>query len=282
MHDIVLITSYNRPDYLRLCLDYLARAEGVETKEIRLYVDRGRGLIREFYEVLNDFKHLNIQVTFRPEHTYHGNSYNTLEAYKEAYHTNAEFVYLIEDDVLITKDFFKWHEAVQARGDYLCSIGYRCIRNSEALRSEDPCAYFESSRDFASIGVCWRRTRLAAVIRHAREEYYQDLNGYLAKRFANNRFADSFTEQDGLIMRILGESHDTIAWCCRPRCWHTGFTGYHRLRSPRLSYDQLKEVIHDPLKVKACDLDFGDIEAVPTEEIPSWNKNNLYCLQRFE
>ena len=106
--DVVIVTCYSRPDYLRLCLDYLSVADGVKDKEIWISIDRGKSLLREFYDVLNDFRdRLNIFTIIRPEHNYHGNTYNTLEAYKEAYATDAKYVYLIEDDVLITKDFFK-------------------------------------------------------------------------------------------------------------------------------------------------------------------------------
>lgn len=283
MRDICIITSYNRPDYLRLCLEYLSRAEGIADKEIWVCIDRGRSLIREFYEVLVDFKHLKISVTIRPEHNYHGNSYNTLEAYKEAYATDAEFIFLVEDDVLVQPDFFKWHEVIQKTEDFFCSVAYRCHRNSEARKDiSDPSAYFTTARDFASIGVAWRRTRLASVIAHAQEEYYKDLAGYLEQYFPNNRFGDCFTEQDGLIMRILGETHGLIAWPYVPRCWHIGFNGYNRIRGPRLSYDEIKDTIHNASKIDAASIDFKDIEVVPTEPTPAWESSQLYCLQRFD
>lgn len=282
--DTVIITTYNRPDYLRLCLEYLSRAQGIETKDIRLYVDRGSSLKREFYEVVNDFQNiLHVVVTFRPEHAYMGNSMNTLEAYKEAYQTDSEFIYLVEDDVLVQPDFFTWHEAVQSRGDFMASIGYRCIRNSKREAGiSDPAAYFTSRRDYASVGVCWRREKLQPVVKHARPEYYGDLGGYLERNFPNNRFADSFSEQDGLIMRVLGETHGNIAWSYVPRCYHIGFAGYNRPRGPRLSYEEIRQTIHNQEKVKAADRDFGDIEVVPTRAVPDWNPCDMYELQHFE
>ena len=283
MRDIVIITSYNRPDYLRLCLDYLSRATGIENKEIRIYIDRGRSLVREFYEVVNDFRPaLNISVTIREEHAYHGNSFNTLEAYKEAYASDAEFVYLIEDDVVVQPDFFTWHESVQNLGDYFCSVAYRCIRNAEARTDiTDSTACFTTARDFASVGVCWRRTRLAPVVEHARPEYYQDLSGYLQKHFPNNRFADCFVEQDGLIMRIMGVTNAVTVWSYVPRCYHIGFAGYNRPRGPRLTYEELRETVHKVEKVKAADRDFGDIEVVPNSPVPAWQAKDLHIIQRF-
>ena len=284
MSDIVLVTTYNRPDYLRLCLDYLSRAAGIETKEIWVCVDRGRSLIREFYEVLGDFnKTLRIVIKFRPEHSYMGNSMNTLESYKEAYQTDAEFVYLVEDDVLVQPDFFTWHEAVQSMGGFMCSVAYRCVRNAQARTDiTDPAACFTTARDFASIGVCWRRTRLAPVVAHARQEYYEDLKEYLVKNFPFNRFSDCFAEQDGLIMRVMGVTHGITAWPYVPRCYHIGFAGYNRPRGARLSYAELQETIHNAEKVRAADKDFGDIEVVPTSPVPDWSPRDLHIIQNFE
>lgn len=284
MRDIVIVTTYNRPDYLRLCLEYLSKAEGVSDKIIWIFIDRGRSLIREFYEVINDFRNqLDFSITIRPEHADMGNSMNTMEAYKDAYHWGAKFIYLVEDDVLVTPDFFKWHEAVQAQGDFMCSIGYRCSRNPEVTKNfSDPEAYFTSARDYASIGVCWRREKLAPIITHACDEYYRDLNGYIAEHFPNSRFFTCFTEQDGLIMRAMGETNGITVWPYLPRAWHFGVSGYHRLRSPRLSYQEIKDILHSQEKINMVDKDFHDIEAMPRESIPFWESSKLHCVQRFE
>jgi hypothetical protein len=269
---------------LRLCLEYLSRAAGIETKEIWICIDRGKSLLREYYEVINDFRgQMDIQTRIRPEHSYRGNTFNTLEAYKEAYQTDAKFVYLVEDDVLVTQDFFQWHEAIQETGDYLCSVAYRCLRNAAARKDiTDPEAYFTTACDFASIGCCWRRTRLAPVIEHAREEYYGNLEGYIMEHFHENRFFRCYTEQDGLIMRVLGATNGIVAWPYVPRCYHIGFAGYNRIRGPRLSYAELKETIHNTEKIAAASVDFQDIEPVPTEPVAAWDAKKLYRIQHFD
>lgn len=284
--DLLLITTYNRPDYLRVCLEYLQKADGIDSKDIWIFVDRGKQLIREFYEVVNDFPNLDISVHFRAEHRYHGNSYNTLNAYVMAYEFGAkygtEYIYLVEDDVLVMPDFFRWHEAVhKMEKDIMCSVTYRCSRNAarDKKYDNDPEAYLISGQDYASIGVCWKREKLEPIVSHAKTEYFADLQGYLKKHFPQNRFNDCFTEQDGLIMRIMGETHGNTAWPFVPRCYHVGVASYNRPRGPRLSYQEIKEMIRDPEKIKQADRDFGDIEIVPNET-PQWNK--LYCAQRFD
>src|SRR5579859_2077995 len=285
--DRVIVTTYNRPDYLRLCLEYLSRAEDAQTKEVQVSVDHGRILVREIYEVVNDFICvLNLSVNFREQHSYMGNSMNALESYKEAYQSDAKFVYLVEDDVLVQPDFFKWHEAVQAQGDFMCSIAYRCSRNPQVTRDPqletDPTAYFTSAQDYASIGVCWKRENLAPIVEHACEAYYQNMNDYILKHFPDNRFRECFTEQDGLIMRIMAVIHVLTSWPYMPRAWHFDVSGYHRLRSPRLSYQEIKDILHSQEKINMVDKDFHDIEAMPREPIPFWEFSKLHCVQRFE
>lgn len=283
MKSIVICTTYNRPQYLRLCLEYLQQAEGIDSKEIWICIDRGRVLYRDICEILNDFPRLHFHTFVREPHSYHGNTYNTMEAYKDAYASNAKFIYLVEDDVLVRPDFFKWHEAVQSRNDFFCSIAYKCIRNGEARTDvSDETAYFTSRRDYASIGVCWKREKLAFVIEHAKPEYYSDLPGYIAQRFPNNRFSDCFTEQDGIIMRILDEIKGKIVWPYTPRAYHIGFSGYNRPRGKHLTYNELCDIIHDSDKVHLEDRDFNDIEPIPLIAPSDWNTSQLHCVQEFE
>lgn len=282
MADIILIPTYARPDYLRICLEHIAAAEGHQDKIIWICIDRGKALIREYYEVINDFRGaLQIVTVTRPEHSYQGNSYNVLESYKEAYYSQARYIYLIEDDVFVTSDFFKWHEAVHCREpNILCSVAYRCSRNSEVDKRLDPVAYFKSHRDYASIGVCWKREALAPIIEHAHDDYYGNLVPYLLQKFPNNRFMECFAEQDGLIMRIMAVTNGCVAWPYVPRCYHFGVAGYNRPRGPRLSYQEIKEMINDQSKIEKYDLDFKDIETMPQNSI-KWKAEDLHCTKVF-
>ena len=177
--DIVLIPAYFRPEYLSLCLEYLSKAEGARDdkqywicQDFRHADEHRYGVQLRWTKEVIEKSPLPVRYIERRPHEYPGNSYNTLEAYKEAHATNARFVYLVEDDCLVTEDYFRWHEAIQEKENaILCSVGYRCIRNGEARKDiTDPGAYFVSSRDFASVGVCWKRERLGPVVAHARPE----------------------------------------------------------------------------------------------------------------
>jgi hypothetical protein len=191
-----------------------------------------------------------------------------LEGYKEAYGTNARFVYLVEEDVLVTPDFFLWHEAIQNQEpDTMCSIAYRCSRNNEAKTDiTDAGGYFTTARDFASIGVAWRRERLSAVVAHACSEYYGNNEAYIGRTFPGNRFSQDFGEQDGLIMRCMWNERAFTTWPYVPRAYHLGGYGYHRPNGTRpdgqlqLKIQTLRGWISDRVKLKEVAPDFGDIE----------------------
>lgn len=276
MIDVVLIPAYMRPEYLSLCLEFLSKAEeSHDNKEYWVCQDmrehdehRFNVQLRWTKEVL-DNSPLPVRYIVRQPHNYAGNSYNTLEAYKEAHEKiDARFVYLVEEDVLVTPDFFTWQEAIlQREPEAMCGVAYRCSRNGEARRDiTDSSAYFTSARDYASIGCAWRRERLGAVIAHARLEYYANPGGYLDARFPDDVYSGWYHEQDGLIMRVMHEQKWFTTWGYVPRCYHVGAWGYHRPNGRRPD-GQLKEkvaairdALSDAHKLKAMAPDFGDIE----------------------
>ncbi len=295
MSDIVLVPTYYRPEYLSLCLEYLSKARGIQDKEIWVCQDfREHDEHRHYLEeqwtaaVLDDWKtKLPVRFIRRGKHSFVGNSLNVLLSYKEAYLQKPRYVYLVEDDVLVTQDFFEWHEAVQADGDYMCSVAYRCSRNNEARKDViDPNAYFTTARDYASIGVCWKSEKLKPVVHHCGDEYFQNLDGYVLKTFPGNRFAGDFSEQDGLIMRVMWETKGVTAWPYVPRCYHMGWYGYHRPNGMRPGghLDQkisaLRSIISDAERLKVAAPDFGDIEPFPITGPGAWSK--LYKIQHFD
>ena len=43
MRDVVLVPCYERPEFTRLCLQYLSHARGIEDKEVCLFIDNHKG-----------------------------------------------------------------------------------------------------------------------------------------------------------------------------------------------------------------------------------------------
>ena len=218
-----------------------------------------------------------------------GNPRNFLSLYKAAYETDARYVYLVEDDVHVHPDFFRWHEAVQARGNYFVTVGWHCTRNRSFKLSEDPRDYIESTCDYTSVGVCWKRENLASVVKHAADAYYSDMSKYLGGWFPSSPIPrGTWTEQAGLIMRIVLDAAGTktVAFASRRRADHRGIHGYHRHAGYRfhgslseriaafraaLAEGRLNKLANDP---------FDDIdEPIPT--LP-WRAEDLRVVQQFK
>ena len=292
--DIVIVTTYFRPEYLWMCLASIAEADGGQSKEIWISQDHHqndkpyRVQDEENAEIVDNFSKVFASLRYidRKATSYKGNSYNCLEAYKEAYGTDARYVYLIEDDVMIERDFFRWHETAQSMGDYFCTIARPCPHSSAYVSSDDPAAYVESGSDYVSIGVCWKREKLAPIVAHCKEEYYASTGGYIRRHFPNSRMGAEFTEQDGLIQRLLIDSGQKSAWPCLKRSYHIGVTGYHRPNgfhfNGRLQnkIKQLSDAIQSGSlpKLGKDFIELNDIDLPPSSP-PVWS--NIHVSQRL-
>lgn len=294
MKEIVLVTTYNRPELLYLCLEHLAACPEIREKEIWVrYESRSLAddYLRENRIVVGHFKELPLRFESCRGHGYSGNSWNVLTAYKDALEAGAERIYLVEDDVLIQPDFFRWHAAMYRRDPRLfCSIGWHCLRRSDVPRGvDDPLGYFTSCEDYASIGVCWPRQSLGYVTELCTSEYFENPVGFLRRRFPKSSLSLSFSEQDGLIMHVLEEVRAPVAWPAMRRCNHVGWWGYHRPSAQRmivsgagpgaleLRIAEAHRVVRSPKELAAYSggMYGGDIDPViPTAE---WEEKDLCC-----
>lgn len=237
MKDVVLVPAYNRPELLYLCLEHLSACPEIHDKEIWVRCE-SRNLPDDF---LRDNKSVamsfDVQFQMCRGHGYHGNSFNVLNAYKDAVESGASRIYLVEDDVLVSPDFFRWHDAMLQRDpDLFCSVGWHCLRRGDIPRgSTDPLIYFKSYVDYASIGVCWRASTLELVTKHCNVDYFNNPAGYIKRHFPFSPLSLDFSEQDGVVMRVLETSASAVAWPYRRRCSHVGWWGYHRPSAKRMT-----------------------------------------------
>lgn len=248
MQDLVLIPTFSRPEMLWLCLDYLAASPDVQSVKIRVYVDAHVGNLppkAEIETVLRKFPQLSIQVGFRPPHHFHGNSFNVLMAYKDAYDSDAQHVFLVEDDILVRPNFFAWHRQQHQR-KIGCSIGVVKERQHGL---------------YASLGSCFHREMIRLVLPHCKTEYFTNLRAYCKQKFPPAAWD---CEQDGLWCRVLVDQ-PPVVWATTPVAQHVGWYGYHRKRSVRPTgtlkerYEQVKMVLSSPENLRLWSKDFGDV-----------------------
>jgi hypothetical protein len=249
VQDLLIVPTFDRPEMLWLCLEHIAKSHGTKDVLTVVYVDAHVGHMPprdEIEQVIAKFPQLSIRVIYRQPHTFHGNSFNVMMAFKDAYHTKAEHVFMIEDDVMVHPDFFLWHRQQHADQALGCSIGV----------VKEP-----QYGHYASLGVCFQRDMLRLIVPHCQVAYFSNLRAYCKTRFPPSK---TDCEQDGVFCRVLEGL--PVAWPLVPYAQHVGWYGYHRKKSVRpqgdlyARYQQVKYVLTNPVVLRQWVKDFGDIK----------------------
>jgi hypothetical protein len=231
--DVVLIPCWRRPEFLWHCLENLTQADGIEQLQVIFRPDHGHDpaileVISEFAARLADSE---VDVPPRCPYRRTKQSANVLTGYLLAAARARAYVFMIEEDIIVARDFFRWHYAVQAaEPELFCSLSTRNT-NRVVPANDDPRLYYRTTLDYCSLGVCFERSVITQLIApHVRREYFQDPSAYCARHFPSSQVGAGYVEQDGLIRRVQeaqGERRP-IAYPYRPRAYHAGFIGYHR------------------------------------------------------
>lgn len=268
MKDVCVVTAYQRPEMLHECLTRIHAAKGHLDLAVHVCVDGRTNEAHnpEVLEVAHRFdSKLDLIIKARRPHSYLGNSHNTLEGLKEAFHARPEFVFLVEDDVMVAKDFFHFHYAAQALTKSFASIAVKCTRRNDVTPSDDPSKIWISGSDYASLGVCFSRDSLSYIIPYANENFYRHMHKYCEFYFPNSRFRNEGTEQDGLLIRIMGHWGKVTAWPYVPRAYHSGYYSYHRLDGSKPTgtleqrIENFKKIMFDPDAMAQLGPNLGDI-----------------------
>lgn len=219
VRDLVAIPTYSRPEMLWHCLEHLAACPEAAAGDLDLVVFVDNHVHRpppleEIGQVLPRFP--GVAVVARAPHAYRGNSFNVMKAYEQGLAEGRERVFLVEDDVMVEPDFFRWHREVQEAEQLFCSIGIS--RPGVTITTEM----------FASLGVCFRRGPLELVVGHANVAYFSNMNHYCQRTFRAG--PNVGTEQDGLILRVMKQAKGTARFAPQdaPKARHIGWYGYNR------------------------------------------------------
>src|SRR5579859_4296823 len=164
---VVVMPAALRPEFCALALEQLGKAR--HCPPIFLNIDNvGEKLIEEFeYVFLNYFpKNTGGTMSVRPPHRpVSSGCFNILESIRDGYNVGAEYVFLVEEDVLVMRDFFEYHWARMI--DYKVSCGRRCHR----FFPRSPWVY-------TNPGSCLSREFLDQLIPHINDEFYDNTGGY--------------------------------------------------------------------------------------------------------
>lgn len=245
---MVIITAYNRPEFLYLCLQHICKAAGALDRQYVFAFDYGydhflREVVKEFpiqYSIIEMSAPINKVMK---------QSANVLNAWVAAA-TGAkenEIITLIEDDVFVSDDFFNYVDRVTP--DVWASIGSRDVNNNHSLNNELNKYYIEYGT-YQSIGVSFtKETILRDIAPHYTVNYLRAPRAYIESKFPNSKIGRFYVEQDGLIRRISEAGNCPIAFPEVPRCFHAGLYGKNRGKYPtgdfykRLEY--IMSIVYD-------------------------------------
>jgi hypothetical protein len=121
---------------------------------------------------------------------------------------------------------------------------------------------------------------------HCQGFYYRNMTGYIINRFPDSSLGHIWTEQDGLIRRVLMEGKHLTASPCVKRAYHIGITGYHRAKGYQFTGTLSERVqkLNDALETGALPglrkdfVDLDDID-VPRGSTSAWGE--LRTIQRL-
>lgn len=275
--DRLLIPCFNRPEFLWHCLDNLTRAHGIDMVHVIFSPDFGYS--RDIPTVIQEFapKLKSYEVRRVPSIHHRGSkqSHNVLSGYMYAATKSSGLVFMVEEDVMVSRDFFDFHRAVhQAEPNLFCSLS-TVNHNRKVTTTDHPEDYYLTTDDYCSLGVCFdSRTILDHIAPHIGRPYYSNSGNYCLRTFPNSSIGRGYTEQDGLIRRIQ-ESFGSlmpIAYPHVPRAFHSGFYGYNRAAVPsgKLEWkrDRIGATIYDIQAMSLASHGFNDSEPVNLDPEP--------------
>ena len=215
MSDIVIIPTYDRPELLWLCAENLAKADGIESKRVIIHEDyhsdkpksvRLQEEISETVEfvkrVLSSVEHVQVR------HTNYGCSYNFIDGWRVGLKSDAKFVYHIEDDCMVTKDYFRFAEAAHE----LCPDAFVVCGNArpQSRTSESNLVHL-TDKWFQTFALSFRREQLGKVLLPNYEDY---------------KFSKHF-EFDTYVMTWMVEHGEYSVSPNRERVFCYGYFSYH-------------------------------------------------------
>lgn len=245
MRDTVIIPTFDRPEFLWLCLENLwENVRGARDKFIMvsedIHADKPKCFQgqMEYLAVIREWERkwgFLFAYNSTPPHTTYGNSLNVLSALQRAHLCGqSEKTYLIEDDVLVTPDFFEWNDMVfnQYRVNVVCagrlnrSLNFQ-MNGRDAM--DETCKDVNAIKKVKGAYISWATCFSADMMERM-----------FSQPVTMEGFRPGF-EQDIWIQTYMRREGIESIWPYVPRAYHMGWYSYHRDGSIPLSPGKLEE-----------------------------------------
>ena len=188
--NVVLIPNYTRPEMLTIMLEQLEKTVHFRSHYYLFTIDYG-GLVKELTQVINQFFERNqvagsIYNIPKTPYTTTKQSFAIVSGYRKAIELeNPEYVFLLEDDIMVANNFFHWHYTVHETNGIFCSIGTRNHNKMYPIIKRYEAAYKDSS--YQSLGVCWPKTSLTYALSFFTDSYFINPVSYIKNTFPDSK-----------------------------------------------------------------------------------------------
>jgi hypothetical protein len=255
----VVMPTFKRTEMLALALEKLRACPESSQAEVRIHLDHSNEPhISEVRlaetEYVRDVYFPEAQIYQAKNHVLAPSGcWNILQSLKAGWEAGSEYVALVEEDCLVTPDFFQRHMEMQASGEYFVTSG----RKLPYL----PGDYYTNP------GCCFRRDKLALVIPHINDAYFVNLTGYLDRHFGP--MSDGGNLDDGLVRRVMRSVNGEAKTAVPSIVSHIGFHYYQKqplYMNPGTIQERiawLRTFLSDiPARKKADPRYIGDLEEI--------------------
>jgi hypothetical protein len=215
---IVVMPTLKRTEMLALALQKLAQLSGSEDLPVQIFLDTCTQEKTDEVEFVRDEYFPTAQILQAKEHVKAPSGcWNILHAIKSGYETGAEFVFLIEEDVMVYPDYFDWHFAIHENYFNPAHLLATCGRRKKEYKTEF----------YTNPGSCLHRNLLDYIVPHINDDFFQNRIKYLNERFGS--IEDCGDLDDGLIRRVIDKVQAEIIYPDCPVVAHQGFWAYQKL-----------------------------------------------------
>lgn len=195
-----------------LALEKIQQCSEANSLDVRIYVDVcDEDRITEFEYVRDQYFPTASIFHARTHPLAPSGCWNILSALKAGYETGAEYIFLIEEDVMVYPDYFSWN--FSQTGDHFATCG----RLVEA----------HSSDYYTNPGACFKSSNLRRVVPHINDNYFASRRQYLDEHFGIMEEASDL--DDGMIRRVIRFVNGHVLYPPTPKVAHQGFHYYNRM-----------------------------------------------------
>lgn len=208
-----MIPTLHRPEFLALCLENLANTSEPDL-DVRICLDFSTAERLDEVDYVRDTYYPSAWLYHAAPHIdAPSGCWNILNSLKHGYDSGAEYVFLVEEDVLVYPNFFEKHSEMQNSGDYFATCG--------RLRQEHSGPYYTNP------GACFKREKLAELVEYINDDFFRDRRGYMDRRFGV--FDEASDLDDGLIRRVIRYTGSEVKYPDNAIVAHQGFHFYNKI-----------------------------------------------------